>query len=187
MNDIPDCVAMEKLLSESQPTAATEGFLLSGGSTPEGYQAAIAEGSVCVAEAQGHFVGFCMLLAPQNQHLQTVLAKRHRFQLDGVTDIFDGRQLAWIAKVAVSPAYRRCGIGTSFYRWQFAHFSSTHFATTTVAAPLFNEVSHRFHAAMKFLPIGTVYLGDRGTLKEVRCTLWYKPPQASVGLNDECI
>ena len=177
--DISSVISIEGQLREDRPTAEDEGFLLSGGDTPESYAEFVSYRSFYVAVAKEDVVGFAFALPPGSTRLARLKAIKEKFRLEKEKDVFDRPEVAWMAKIGVAPAFMRQGIGGRLYLSVLTPHPEWHTVTTTVFSPLRNLPSEQFHEKLGFEPIGNLPLGNRGTLSNVSCRVHYRSPRSA--------
>jgi GNAT superfamily N-acetyltransferase len=173
-DDLDACIEIEEMLREDRAAAATQGFLLSEGDNRESYTDFLGYGSFFVAVVGGEVAGFAFALPPKSSRMEKIRAGQTRFHLHDEKRVFGYDTLAWMAKVGVKPQFMRRGIASALYRAILENHSNWHFLTTTVLEPLRNLASERLHKKFGFKRIGELALGDRGALKSVKCSVWYR-------------
>lgn len=174
VSDLARVLALEERLRENRPEAAAQGFLLSGGDTPEIYKNYVRPGCFFVVEegegAEKVIIASLFVLHPESDRMAGLKKSAAKFQLiEAAKDVFDTPNLSWIAKIAVAPEHMGRGIATALYQRLLTEHSDWTFITTTVREPIQNKPSFELHRRFGFDQIGSLPMGNRGSFQNVLC------------------
>ena len=167
--DIGSILDIEESLGEGREAAAKEGFLLSGGDTPESYKDFIAYGHFYIAKAESQIVAFFFMLPPNSPRLEKLRASKKSFKMNSEQNVFESKNFAWLAKVGVRSEYMGQGIATQLYEAGLAGCEDWDIMTTTVREPIFNKPSFELQRKFGFEVVGELSMEDRGDLKGIVC------------------
>ena len=173
--DLQSCIDLEALLNEANPKAAERGFLLTSTDGFEQYREFLSYGEFYVAKVNNELVAFLFALPPECERMQRLLGMKDFFQLKTQEDVFEKPNLAWLAKVGVSPEYMRRGIASELYETLLREHPDWNYLTTTVREPVRNIPSEILQKKFGFTQIGDLPLGDRGSFQDVICSVHFRP------------